>query len=131
MRLLSFWVAESSVGVNADLKFHAILTCCRTLGTSSRGTCAFDPSPRASPTLSLSNGRLLAIGAGREAKGPAGATVWQAELPTSLDWERERLLWLACFKNSRAECHLANCPPHVIYKIIGYVNCNTFYISNK
>ena len=116
-------------GCRYKCKFE--ISCRRTLGTSSRGTYAFDPSPRASPTLSLSNGRLLAIGAGREAKGPAGATVWQAELPTSLDWERERLLWLACFKNSRAECHLANCPPHVIYKIIGYVNCNAFYISNK
>ena len=88
------------------------------MGTSSNGTFSFDPPPRASPTLSLSNGRLLVIGvdASRDGKGP-GAAIWQAVLPTSLDWERERILWLACFKNSRAECHLANCPPHVIYKV--------------
>ena len=101
---------------------------CRAVGTSPRSgsmpldllpqQIPFDPPARSSPTLALSGGRLFAIGSDAKegaGRGP-GATVWQAILPTALDWGRERLLWLACLKNSRAECHLAKCPPHIIYK---------------
>jgi hypothetical protein len=83
----------------------------------------FDPPARAHPTLSLSNGQLFVIG-GQEkisatssaGKNVSSRLVWQVPIPRSLDWPRERLMWLACYMNSRTECHLAKCPPHVMYK---------------
>ena len=49
-------------------------------------------------------------------------------LRRKLDWSIERLLWLACFKNNvkRDECHLSQCPPMIIYKIISFVNSDIF-----
>lgn len=53
--------------------------------------------------------------------------VWAFQLPRRMDWARERVLWIACFKNRQDEgCHLSSCPPHIIYHIIGFVNSDTF-----
>ena len=45
-------------------------------------------------------------------------------LQRKLDWSIERLLWLACFKNNvkTDQCHLSQCPPMIIYKIITFIN---------
>ena len=114
----------------------------RSLGTSPR--CAltvaaaslpmhipFDPPARyyAGLVVSSRHGQMLLLG-GEEKQGlyssgrgdgasPSASErlIWQVPVPRSLDWPRERLLWLACYKNSRLECHLARCPPHVIYKV--------------
>ena len=44
-------------------------------------------------------------------------------LRRKLDWSIERLLWLACFKNNvkTDQCHLSQCPPMIIYKIISFL----------
>ena len=51
-------------------------------------------------------------------------------LPRKLEWSSERLLWLACFKNTvgRDKCLLSQCPPMIIYKIISYINSDIFMI---
>jgi len=54
---------------------------------------------------------------------------WILLPPSCLDWQRERLLWLACYKGDRHSCLLARCPPHIIYHIISYVNAGSFYLK--
>lgn len=97
----------------------------------------FDPPAIENPTLTLTKGQLLMIGgrirSPKFVNQPSHlypwSRIWTISLPKCLDWSQERLLWLACYKNDRDECNLAKCPPHVMYKIIGYVNSNTFYIK--
>ena len=91
----------------------------------------FDPPAVGNPTVTLSPVGTAVIIGGHEKSMSSGSApkIWLVPLPRSMDWSRERLLWLACFKNDRDVCHLAKCPPHVMYRIIGYVNSNTFYIS--
>ena len=43
----------------------------------------------------------------------------------AFSWTKERVLWLACYKNSPEECLLAKCPPMIIYKILTYLNSKT------
>ncbi len=90
----------------------------------------FDPPARGSPTLTLvGKGHLVLVGGHpRDAdSGDPEGRVWRLNPPRCLDWRRERLLWLACLKNRPEDgCLLARCPPHVIYKIIGFVNAGAF-----
>ena len=95
------------------------------------------PPARGNPTISLTKaGHLLIIGGHnrnesrypglRQNHGQLGH-VWSFMLPRKMDWARERILWLACFKNRPDDgCLLSRCPPHIIYHIIGYVNSDTF-----
>ncbi len=90
----------------------------------------FDPPARGNPTLTRCGQKLFMIGGHVRSAGREDHRVWSLTLPQGLDWPRERLLWLACYKNDpRGECLLAKCPPHVIYKIIGYANSNAFYMK--
>ena len=53
--------------------------------------------------------------------------VWSFQLPRRMNWDQERILWIACFKNRPENgCHLSKCPPRIIYHIIGYVNSDIF-----
>ena len=90
---------------------------------------SFDPPARGNPTLTQYGDRLIMIGGHARNAGLEDGHIWSIALPKTMDWKCERLLWLACYKNNRAECLLANCPPHVIYKIIGYINANSFYFN--
>ena len=96
------------------------------------------PPARGNPTMSFDeySGHLLIIGGHnrnesrfpglRQNQGHLGH-VWTYKLPQKMDWPRERVLWIACFKNRSQEgCYLAQCPPHIIYHIISYVNSDTF-----
>ena len=92
----------------------------------------YDPPSRGGSAAAF-NGSDLIVSAGhsRRAEGgpDPGPHLWRVSLPLALDWDRERLLWLACYKGDRGECGLARCPPHVIYKILGYVNGQRFYVK--
>ena len=96
------------------------------------------PPARGNPTMSFDecSGQLLIIGGHnrnesrypglRQNQGQLGHA-WAFKLPQKMDWARERVLWIACFKNRPEQgCHLALCPPHIIYHIITYVNSDTF-----
>ncbi len=95
------------------------------------------PPARGNPTMSLTDdGHLLIVGGHnrnesrfpdlRRNHGTLGH-VWAYKLPRRLDWNRQRILWLACLKNRPEDgCFLARCPPHLIYYIIGLVNSDTF-----
>lgn len=93
----------------------------------------FNPPARGNATLVRCGEHLYVIGGTErhlsKTKCPA-PHLWQLTLPKAMSWERERVLWLACFKNNPWECHLAKCPPHIIYYIITLVNSNSFNLKS-
>ncbi|TRY68422.1 hypothetical protein TCAL_02508 [Tigriopus californicus] len=93
----------------------------------------FNPPARGNGTLVRSGEHLYVIGGTErhlsKTKCPA-PHLWQLTLPRAMSWDRERILWLACFKNNPWDCHLARCPPHIIYYIITLVNTNSFNLKS-
>ena len=85
---------------------------------------------RKGSTLVICDKTLYLIGGESENNGNRNLFISYYDLPKKLDWSMERLLWLACFKNSiaRDKCFLSQCPPMVIYKIISYVNSDIFML---
>ena len=101
----------------------------------SSGVASFNPPSRGNPTLARCGEHLYVIGGEardfRNTSYSPSAHLWQLTLPKKMSWSKERLLWLACIKNDRAECNLAKVPPHVIYKIVGYVNSGAFFLRSS
>ena len=95
-------------------------------------TTPFDAPSRGGPAMAAGNGGLLVCGGhsrSAETSRDPGPHLWQLTLPLAMDWQRERLLWIACYKGDRRECGLARCPPHVIYHILSYVNAQRFCVT--
>ena len=92
---------------------------------------SFNPPVRGNASLVLAKRSLFVVGGHvRDPNsGEADSRVWRLDFNKCMDWTRERILWIACYKNDRSECNLANCPPHIIYFIITLVNSNTFHIK--
>ena len=86
---------------------------------------------RKGSSLVLCDKTLYLIGGEDENSRNCNLFISCYDLPKKLDWSKERLLWLACFKNNVAiddKCFLSQCPPMVIYKIISYVNSDIFML---
>ena len=80
------------------------------------------PKLRQGARLVFQNGFLLLV-EGRYVDSGSVAGVMKLQLSKKLfNWPRERLLWLACYKNNPDECLLAKCPPIIIYKILTHLN---------
>ena len=79
------------------------------------------PKIRRGSSLMLHSGNLLLTGGATDSGKPAGLT--RLDLSgKQFSWCKERILWLACFKNSPDDCLLAKCPPIVIYQILTHLN---------
>ena len=94
----------------------------------------FNPAAKGNPSMLMMGKNLYVIGGdyrSHDHRNPRDPRIhiWQLSLPRVMDWEQERILWIACFKNDRTSCQLAKCPPHIIYDIIGYVNGNAFCVK--